>query len=386
MAAILQGKPSVFETDQFPPLIELGEELSGSALRRGLRGRPRAADPRRPRPRDDLPDRRRRRALQRGSRLRAAPGDAPRDPAGPRARARARASSSRYAERVRELMGGAYPELHEHARRDRHVARRRGGGLRAHARAGHGDAARATSSARARRGARRSRPRRSSACTTPTASRIEMTQRAARRGGPRDRGRLRGADGASSARAAAPARVAARGRAAPARARARERVRRREPASPTRFTGYETERAADDRRASSSPRTASADGDGAGERYLVKLAESPFYAAGGGQVADVGDDRVRATATAARASQDVVPARRRPGARTSSLEQGELHDGRARARARRPRRAPRHRVQPHRHPPAAGGAARARSAATCARPAPTSAPTSCASTSATARR
>ena len=29
MAAILQGKPSVFETDQFQPLIELGEQLSG---------------------------------------------------------------------------------------------------------------------------------------------------------------------------------------------------------------------------------------------------------------------------------------------------------------------------------------------------------------------
>ncbi len=29
MAAILQDKPSVFETDQFQPLIELGEELSG---------------------------------------------------------------------------------------------------------------------------------------------------------------------------------------------------------------------------------------------------------------------------------------------------------------------------------------------------------------------
>ncbi len=53
MAAILQEKDSVFETDQFVPLIELGEELSGSALRaRGLRDRPRAADPRRPRARD----------------------------------------------------------------------------------------------------------------------------------------------------------------------------------------------------------------------------------------------------------------------------------------------------------------------------------------------
>ena len=87
MAAILQGKQSVFETDQFQPLIELGEQLSGHALRRRLRQRPRAADPRRPRARDDVPHRRRRRPLQRGPRLRAAPRDAPRDPAGPRARA-----------------------------------------------------------------------------------------------------------------------------------------------------------------------------------------------------------------------------------------------------------------------------------------------------------
>ena len=31
MAAILQDVPSVFETDQFRPLIELGEELSAAA-------------------------------------------------------------------------------------------------------------------------------------------------------------------------------------------------------------------------------------------------------------------------------------------------------------------------------------------------------------------
>ena len=90
MAAILQDKPSVFETDQFQPLIELGEELSGRrygedfATDRALR---------------ILADHaramtfligRRRGPVKRGPRLRAAPRDAPRDPAGPRARARAR--------------------------------------------------------------------------------------------------------------------------------------------------------------------------------------------------------------------------------------------------------------------------------------------------------
>ena len=33
MAAVLQDKETVFETDQFAPLIELGEGLSGPALR-----------------------------------------------------------------------------------------------------------------------------------------------------------------------------------------------------------------------------------------------------------------------------------------------------------------------------------------------------------------
>ena len=31
LASILQGKPTVFETDQFAPLIALGEELSAAA-------------------------------------------------------------------------------------------------------------------------------------------------------------------------------------------------------------------------------------------------------------------------------------------------------------------------------------------------------------------
>ena len=42
LAAILQGKPSVFETDQFWPLIELGQELSGRRYGAGLRHRSRA--------------------------------------------------------------------------------------------------------------------------------------------------------------------------------------------------------------------------------------------------------------------------------------------------------------------------------------------------------
>jgi alanyl-tRNA synthetase len=58
----------------------------------------------------------------------------------------------------------------------------------------------------------------------------------------------------------------------------------------TRFTGYETE----EQQTTVSALAPLADGEplqgngAGGSRYLVKLAESPFYAAGGGQVADVG--------------------------------------------------------------------------------------------------
>src|SRR5207302_7368306 len=60
--------------------------------------------------------------------------------------------------------------------------------------------------------------------------------------------------------------------------------------TPTRFTGYETE---EQQTVVGAVRGLSANGAGSpggtpGSRYLVKLAESPFYAAGGGQVADVG--------------------------------------------------------------------------------------------------
>ena len=88
MALIQQGVDSVFETDRFRPLVELAEELSRPRVRRRRQDDPRDADPRRPLARDGQPDRRRGRAVERGPRLRAAPDHAPRDPAGPRARAR----------------------------------------------------------------------------------------------------------------------------------------------------------------------------------------------------------------------------------------------------------------------------------------------------------
>src|SRR3989454_11624007 len=112
LAALLQDVPSVFETDQFRPLIELGEELSGrrygdafptTRALRILADHARAmtflvADGVVPSNEDRGYILRRvmRRAIQQGRMLGLAPG-----------------FLTRYAEHVRELMGSAYPELIE---------------------------------------------------------------------------------------------------------------------------------------------------------------------------------------------------------------------------------------------------------------------------------
>ncbi|MCW2950979.1 MAG: alanyl-tRNA synthetase [Conexibacter sp.] len=111
-AAILQGRPSVFETDQFQPLISLGEELSGRrygedfATTRALRilaDHSRAmtfliADGVVPSNEDRGYILRRvmRRAIQQGRALGIEQGFLP-----------------RFADRVEEVMGSAYPELRE---------------------------------------------------------------------------------------------------------------------------------------------------------------------------------------------------------------------------------------------------------------------------------
>jgi alanyl-tRNA synthetase len=114
MAAILQGKESVFETDQFRPLIDLGEELSGrrygeqrttDRALRILADHARAmtflvADGVVPSNEDRGYVLRRvmRRAILQGRALEMEPG-----------------FLRRYGERVREVMGRAYPELGEQA-------------------------------------------------------------------------------------------------------------------------------------------------------------------------------------------------------------------------------------------------------------------------------
>ena len=91
--SLLQGVDTVWDIDVFRPLIAAAEQVTGRRYGGfpGHRLRRVAADPRRARPVDDVPRRRRGRAVQRGSGLRAAadhpPRGAPRVPArlgGPR--------------------------------------------------------------------------------------------------------------------------------------------------------------------------------------------------------------------------------------------------------------------------------------------------------------
>ena len=169
MAAILQDVPSVFDVDHVRPLIDLAEELSGHAYERERGGDAGDADRRRPLARRRLPDRRRRRPLERGPRLHPAPDHAAGDPAGQHARARG--AVARPLLRARDRADGRrLPGAGRRAREHRPLGERRGGELRAHA-----GARRTAAGAADRRGARVRAPPGStrptpSNCTTPTAS------------------------------------------------------------------------------------------------------------------------------------------------------------------------------------------------------------------------
>ena len=142
MSSILQGVPSVYETDLFSPLIELGEELSGKkygddfATTRALRiiadhGRGATfllADGVVPsnEERGYVLRRIMRRAIQQGHVLGI---DQP--------------FLVRVCERVRDTMKDAYPDLERQWRHDRALGARGGGELRPHARAGRAAAGRA---------------------------------------------------------------------------------------------------------------------------------------------------------------------------------------------------------------------------------------------------
>ena len=294
MAAILQGKQSVFETDQFQPLLELGEELSGrrygsdfddDRALRILADHSRAmtfltADGVVPSNEDRGYVLRRvmRRAIQQGRALELAPG-----------------FLTTYSQRVREIMGGAYPELREQAdATDMWLSAEEEGFGR-------------TLTQGMEMLDQRIEQARSSGQTSVAAADVfllhdthgfpyEMTSELLAEQGLEIEGdfeelmaqqRERGRGGAGRSGAGAGGGVGA--------------VGSLDDGAPTRFTGYETEvqpttvvaiRPLDPDGASNGDGASSGDGDGANggspARLLVKLAESPFYAAGGGQVSDVG--------------------------------------------------------------------------------------------------
>jgi len=309
MAAILQDVPSVFETDQFKPLIELGETLSGrhygsdATVDRSLRilaDHARAmtflvADGVVPSNVDRGYVLRRvmRRAVQHGRSLGFEPG-----------------FLVRYGDVVRELMGAAYPELYEQRERidvwlaaeEEHFGHTLDQGL----------VVLRELIERAREG--------SGSVSGEDAFRlhdtfgfpIDLTRELVAEAGlavdqaefdelmENQRTRSRAAEDAGADTLAGRERASAFAGAA---------------GFTTRFVGYET--------------TEQATTVGAVEqsngRVLVKLADSPFYAAGGGQISDIGviecadgDCRAR-VAEVVRIGEDQ--------ALYAVLEQGELHEG-----------------------------------------------------------
>jgi alanyl-tRNA synthetase len=281
MAAILQGKPSVFETDQFLPLIELGEELSGRrysedfAIDRPLRilaDHSRAmtfllADGVVPSNEDRGYVLRRvmRRAIQQGRALDLQPG-----------------FLTRYSERVREVMGGAYPELREQADAiDMWLSTEEEGFGRTLAQGM--DMLRELIE----------RPRAAGLQAVPAEEVFrlhdtygfpyEMTSELLAEEGLSIEGDFDALMEQQRARSRSGAAFASGGGPATSTSFALD-------GPPTRFTGYETE----EQRTTvvavrpDEPADAGNGGGPAAERRLVKLAESPFYLAGGGQISDVG--------------------------------------------------------------------------------------------------
>ena len=290
MAAILQDKPSVFETDQFQPLLDLGQELSGRgygedhAVDRSLRilaDHTRAmtflvADGVVPSNEDRGYVLRRvmRRAIQHGRALDMPPG-----------------FLTRYADTVTELMGGAYPELREqHEAIGKWLSSEEEGFGRTLAQ---GTKLLEDLIDKAKQEGLEGIAAQDAFTLHDTFGfPFELTtELAAEHGlGVDDEGFERLMDKQRSR-----ARAAASGAAAREDARDLARELADSAGFQTQFTGYET-----DEQRTTVGALAQADGSaGAGEgpseksvapggQLLVKLAESPFYAAGGGQVSDAG--------------------------------------------------------------------------------------------------
>ncbi len=291
MAAILQGKESVFETDQFLPLIELGEELSGRRYGEGfasdralriLADHSRAmtflvADGVVPSNEDRGYVLRRvmRRAIQQGRALELDPG-----------------FLTRYAARVRDVMAGAYPELIEHADSvDMWLSAEEEAFGRTLAQ---GMTTLQQHIEQAGSEERTSIPAEEVFRLHDTFGfPVEMTSELLAEAGLSIEGDFEDLMEQQRARGRAGARASAGGSAATV-VRDVASSFAGEAGSATRFTGYETEEqqttVAGLRELPRNGGDAGGDasGSGAGTRYLVKLAESPFYAPGGGQIADVG--------------------------------------------------------------------------------------------------
>jgi alanyl-tRNA synthetase len=324
MAAILQGKESVFETDQFQPLIELGEELSGRRYEadfqtdralRILADHARAmtfltADGVVPSNEDRGYVLRRvmRRAIQQG-----------------RGGGVGEGFLSSYAARVRELMGDAYPELHEHAdATDMWLAAEEEGFGRT--------LAQGMSTLRGY--IEEARAREHTAVAAEEVFRLhdtfgfpyDMTSELLAEEGLSIEGDFESLMEEQRARGRAVS-VGAGGGGAGASGSGEQLLEEltAEAGYTTRFTGYETE----EQQTTVGAVREIAGGDGAeeanGHRYLLKLAESPFYAAGGGQIADTGtidcedgDCRASVTNVIRRGDDQLVEVR---------LEQGSLQGG-----------------------------------------------------------
>ncbi len=283
MAAILQDKRSVFETDQFLPLIELGEELSGrrygsdfdsDRALRILADHTRAmtfltADGVVPSNEDRGYVLRRvmRRAIQQGRALELGSG-----------------FLVRYAGRVREIMGGAYPELTEQAEvTDMWLSAEEEG------------FGRTLTQGMEMLDELREQALEAGRSTVSAADVFflhdthgfpyEMTRELLAEAGLSiegdfeelmDEQRERGRGGAGRIGVVGPAGVVGVASL---------------DGPPTRFTGYETEvqpTTVVAVRALNGHAGENGGDNGAPARLLVKLEESPFYAAGGGQISDVG--------------------------------------------------------------------------------------------------
>jgi alanyl-tRNA synthetase len=280
MAAILQDTESVFETDQFAPLVALGEELSGrrygeaQEVDRALRilaDHSRAmtfltADGVVPSNEDRGYVLRRvmRRAIQQGLYLGLDPG-----------------FLTRYSSLVREIMGGAYPELLEHAEvtdmwlaaEEESFGRTLEQGM-----------------ATLREYIARARDAGSASIPAEDVFRLhdtygfphEMTSELLAQEGLEVQGDFELLMEEQRERGRAGGRTGQLGGVGVTRELAG--VFAGESGFETRFTGYES----GERHTTVGAVRPFSENGGSGARYLVKLEESPFYAPGGGQVSDVG--------------------------------------------------------------------------------------------------